>query len=141
MGAMPAPEAPEPTLNNPSWCVCGNCREMGSAEERECCKQLPAMCKSEAPGFDITILDRDVLRLAMLHRNDLIAEENLGPNATPAEINRAYRHAGYRQFILSKYGRLGQGVRRVIPSCCVWKIRDTFPDPNNQYKGWRASAN
>lgn len=90
--------------------------------------------KVRQPVLISAVLDREVLRVAMLHRNDLIAEENLGPNATQAEIHHAYRHAAYRQFILSQYGRSGQGVRRVISSCCVWKICNTFPNPNIQLR-------
>lgn len=124
-----------------NWCICSHCQPMSSQEENTCCGQNSNTCKSVAPGFDIVILDRQVLRLAMLHRNDLIADENLGPDASVGEVNRSYRHAAYRQFILSQYGRLGQGVRRVIPSCCVLRIRRQFPDPEGVYKGWKAINN
>jgi hypothetical protein len=37
---------------------------------------------------------------------------------------KANRQAAYCQYVFWKYGRLGNGVRKVITSCCVWAITD-----------------
>ena len=79
--------------------------------------------------MDLYILDANVLFLANQHRADILASDNPGDN-------RSLRHAAYRQYVLWQHGRLGQGVRRVIPSCVVRRIRNTFPDPLGQYTGF-----
>ena len=76
------------------------------------------------------ILDEGVLALARLYRRDVFAFED------DADVRKANRHQAYRQFILWSFGRLTAGDRRVVPSCCVWRIRDKFPDPFGQYTGF-----
>ena len=55
----------------------------------------------------------------------------------PGVEQRQFRHLAYRQFVLWQPGLLGVERRVVIASCCVWKIRDTFPDPRAHYTGFR----
>ena len=46
---------------------------------------------------------------------------------------RTLRLAAYRQFTWWVHTRLGKAVRKVIPSCAVWSIRDAFPEANYEY--------
>ncbi len=79
------------------------------------------------------ILQEGVLRLARRIWNELLAVADL---PDPGEDNRQFCHAAYQQFVAWQYGVLGAGHRVVIPSCCVWTIRDRFPDPHGQYGGF-----
>ena len=48
-----------------------------------------------------------------------------------------YRLLAYKNFTEWVYGRLGKGVRKVIPSCAVNLIRKTFPEGDGQYSGFQ----
>ena len=39
--------SPSPNTGSPSWCRCGNCREMPTELERKCCNCLPRNCVSQ----------------------------------------------------------------------------------------------
>ena len=86
--------------------------------------------------MDLFILEEGVLRLARRIWNDVRAEEDA---AEPGEANKQFRYAAYRQYVVWQHGALGEGRRVVIPSCCVWRIRDKYPDPFNQFKGFLPS--
>ena len=79
--------------------------------------------------MDLFILDPAVLAIANLYRADMLA-------AVQRHDNDARRHDAYRQFILWRHGRLGRGQRRVIPSCCVWRIRGEYPSADGTYTGF-----
>jgi hypothetical protein len=84
--------------------------------------------------MEFLIMDPYVIQIQQRYRNDIFALHAV----TIQDVNRANRHASYRQFVLWQVGKLGEGNRRTVPSCCVWRIRDTYPDPNNIYTGFRA---
>ena len=46
---------------------------------------------------------------------------------------RAMRYAAYKAYTWWIHNRLGKGVRKVIPSCALWKIRNKYPSPDNLY--------
>lgn len=103
---------------------------MPTEEERECCKQTPVNCISSQPDFDFIVLDPLVFLVARRYRQAILAA------GEGQDLNKSNRHAAYRQFILWWHGHLGAGNRRVIPCCCVWKIRDQYPDSFGQYRGF-----
>ena len=53
---------------------------------------------------------------------------------------RQSRLTAYRQFVcwMRKGEKLGKGNRAVIPSCAVLAIRNRFPEPNDNYTGFRS---
>lgn len=63
-----------------------------------------------------------MLVVTQMYRQDVLAL----PQEEDYNKGSGKRHAAYRQFVLWHHGRLGVGVRRVIPSCCVWAIRDNI---------------
>jgi hypothetical protein len=128
---QPEPPAadPEPAAAVP-WCICNHCRQMPTLIERKCC-QCRETCLAWRPEMDIAILNRTVLNLAINYHNDLMLEER------EEDENKCYRHQAYRQFVIWQHGRLGRGERRVLPSCVIWRIRDTFPDANGVYTGFK----
>lgn len=101
--------------------------------EKKCCGQDPTNCISQLPQMELYVLDAGGLRLARRIWNDVRARED---QPEPGEDNRQSRHAAYRQYVVWQFGALGRGNRIVIPSCCVWKIRDKYPDPFHQYVGF-----
>ena len=45
--------------------------------------------------------------------------------------NKSLRYAGYRQYTWWVHNRLCKGIRKVIPSCAIWAIRDAHPEYGN----------
>ena len=89
-------------------------------------------CVTLAQRFYKLCLDPDILQLCILNRADI--RNDPADNST-----RQFRKAAYRQFILDKYGYLGRGNRKVVPSCVVWKVHSRYPSPTGVYMGFRDS--
>ena len=118
----------EPHMNGPTWCICGNCKEMGNPTENVCCQKRKCITKYEE--FFSLCVNHMVLTLGILDSADTRAD--------PVDYSPAkYRKIAYRHYILWNYGYLGRGVRRVIPSCVVWAIRHWYPSPTGVYMGFR----
>ncbi|KAI8493458.1 hypothetical protein Bbelb_288550 [Branchiostoma belcheri] len=118
------------------WCRCGNCRQMPTVRECVCCHDLTEcedrgvpddiVCIVDDVNFNPCILNQDTLRMTMTNR------------ATIMKKTIDYRWEAYTNFTSWLHGGLGKDVRRVIPSCAVWAIRDRYPDGRDppQYRGF-----
>ncbi|XP_052281356.1 uncharacterized protein LOC127878869 [Dreissena polymorpha] len=124
------PPTPEPL--QPAWCTCGNCRAMATDLENVCCKCLPRNCVSTRAEIDRLVLDPQVLALGHTYYRAVLARQR----ERIEDAHKRNRHCAYRNFTLWRWGRLGAGVRRVIPSCCVLRIRAQYPSPTGQYVGY-----
>ena len=83
--------------------------------------------------MDCIITDPSTLSLQNNYRDDIYV---LGEDE---DHNKCLRHAAYRQFTLWRYQYFGANNRRIILSCCVWKIRYKFPSLVGNYTGFRAN--
>ncbi|XP_043920440.1 uncharacterized protein LOC122796034 [Protopterus annectens] len=132
--AIRQPSTTQSRHNVPEWCVCTNCRVMPTEVESVCCSYDPQDCISVLQEMQECVLPRSVLQIAHAYRTSVFGLPQ------EADENKRNRHTAYRQFTLWRYGRLGSRVRRPIPSCCIWRIRDKYPDPQGSYTGFRPST-
>lgn len=122
------PDHPPPRIQVP-FCVCSFCQEMPTDKERVCYREK-RLCRSRSLAFQNICLDSDNLVTAIRSLADTYV-------FTPVYDNRAMRHAAYRQYVMWIHGHLGKGNRKVIPSCCVWKIKKHYPSPDGHYTGYK----
>lgn len=120
------------------WCKCQKCKEEMREIDCLCCQEVAALnskfdaenmcCILESREFETLCLNESVLKnvLTGLHvsRGDYLED---------VCTNRSLRYASYKQFIWWIFKSLGKGNRRVIPSCVIWKIRNTYPESDGQY--------
>ena len=114
---------------SPEWCKCAHCQEMETIIENKCCGFKK--CVTTYRLFGKCCFDKDCLMLSIKAWVDMRADEhNLESNN--------YGKAEYQQFTLWKYGRLGKGNRRVLPSCVVWAVRREYHSRDGVYMGYKA---
>ena len=101
---------------------------MKNPVERVCCK-IPT-CVTTTEAFHDVVLNRNVLVVCIIDRSNYMSED---VSYEPSN----FRKAAYRQYTQYSYGYLGRGNRKTIPSCVVWRVRDQYPAPDNNYLGFR----
>ncbi|EDO40411.1 predicted protein [Nematostella vectensis] len=113
-----------------SSCKCGKRSKpcQNKQIENVCCGKRN--CESTKARFGKLCLDVEVLSLGIRSSADI-------RNDRHDSSARAFRKAGYRNYILDKHGYLGKGRRRVAPSCIVWQIRHHYPTRTGIYMGFR----
>ena len=121
---------------NTDWCICGCCKAMETESESFCCRDTNEVpdeyfeghkCITESDGFKMVCLAEPVLKTA------LSALNHFRGDSIETIDNKSFRFAGYKQYTFWIYNYLGKDIRKVIPSCSVWKIRDKFKSVNGIY--------
>ena len=89
----------EPPLedNNLPWCKCRRCRAIPTPQENVCCKNCS--CISTTEMFEIIVLNRDVISVAIVHRADVCSDES---RYEPSD----YQNTAYYQWTMWGYGYL-----------------------------------
>ena len=118
------------------------CFDEGAAPRRKL-TGLPCICEHKA--FYSVCLSRPVLRTALHSMREtrglryqsvkLDVDDTAEGSDDEDEVisNTSYRFGGYKQYTLWAHGKLGKSVRKVIPSCALWKIREKFSSETKEY--------
>ncbi|XP_064424371.1 P2X purinoceptor 7, partial [Latimeria chalumnae] len=114
----------------PPWCQCGNCHESSGFQEMLCCRKNSGPCITTSTMFSQFALSQTTLEFILLYNDPLL---DLHANRDKDML----RHCAYQQYIHWRFGGLEKENCAVIPSCCIWKIRETYPSLDGQYTGFR----
>lgn len=134
------------------WCKCNNCQVMQTRKEHICCRNHPAQrklsdnvttynsaspfnCLIEHPGFVLNCLTPEVV-----DESFKTYKHFYGRNICGSSLAARRRHTAYRNLSRFIYDVVGRGNRYILPSCCVSKIREVFPDSRGEYTGFRTSS-
>lgn len=126
-------------------CMCGKCGTMSAAEQK-CCSRYRKLqtvlgdtgkrCVTDVDYFATVCLDTHVLYAALI----TIAEYQADTTPQYGSLsNKSFRHAAYVQYVRLFYGRLGANRRLILPACVVTKVRNTFPETDGIYVGFKRS--
>jgi P2X purinoceptor 7 len=95
---------------------------------------LDKKCITEHEDFHSIMLLKNSLWTSLVQLHDTASRGLTNRNNV---ANKTYRYAAYRNFCWFVHTNLGKGVRRVIPSCVVKLIRQTFPSIDGEYVGFK----
>ncbi|XP_034027136.1 P2X purinoceptor 7 [Thalassophryne amazonica] len=121
--------SPDPRRACPAWCQCECCFPSAHPQEELCCRQSRGKCITTSAVFEQLVLRRPLLEITLLCQNPLSSPSLQGQTA-------ALRHCAYKRYISWRFGVLPGYAHPVIPSCCVWRIREDYPSPDGQYSGF-----
>ncbi|NXW02183.1 P2RX7 protein, partial [Fregetta grallaria] len=112
------------------WCCCGKCQPTQEYHEQLCCRRKKGQCITTSHWFQQLVLSSHTLKKALLYKDPFL-------DLTDGNINNQLRHLAYKQYVHWRFGSFDLEDRAVIPSCCRWKIRDTYPKAGNNYTGFK----
>ncbi|XP_033107345.1 P2X purinoceptor 7-like [Anneissia japonica] len=113
-------------------CIC--CNEVTKINEKMEKVDMKGECITHHPGFRDICLNEWVLQVAYL----AYRQQYGAMAALPHSNEEQYRHVAYRNLVRFCWGYLGRENRVVLPSCAVAKIRQQFPNPENDgYTGFQ----
>ncbi|NWU62649.1 P2RX7 protein, partial [Pterocles burchelli] len=111
------------------WCFCGKCQPTEKYHEQLCCRKKRGQCITTSPWFQQLVLSSHTLKKALLYKDPFL-------DVTDSNINNKLRHLAYKQYVHWRFGSFDLEDRAVIPSCCRWEIRNTYPKAGNNYTGF-----
>ncbi|NXG76695.1 P2RX7 protein, partial [Baryphthengus martii] len=112
------------------WCCCGKCRPAQEYHEQLCCRKKEGQCITTSRWFQQLVLSHHTLEKALLYKDPFL-------DLTEDNKNAWLRRCAYEQYVHWRFGSFDLEDRAVVPSCCRWKIRDTFPKAVNNYTGFK----
>ncbi|NXE72108.1 P2RX7 protein, partial [Cochlearius cochlearius] len=112
------------------WCCCGKCQPTQEYHEQLCCRRKYGQCITTSHGFQQLVLSSHTLKKALLYKDPFL-------DLNDRNINNQLRHLAYKQYIHWRFGSFDLEDRAIVPSCCRWKIRDTYPKEDNNYTGFK----
>ncbi|KAF1466011.1 P2X purinoceptor 7, partial [Megadyptes antipodes antipodes] len=112
------------------WCCCGKCQPTQKYREQLCCRRKKGQCITTSHWFQQLVLSSHTLKKALLYKDPFL-------DLTDGNMNNQLHHLAYKQYIYWRFGSFDLEDRAVIPGCCRWKIRDTYPKAVNHYTGFK----
>ncbi len=111
------------------WSNVKNYRFQETKEPFRCCGKENCVSLSERVN---KLLDPDILEIQIgIRHRDRMDNSELKPES--------FRFVAYRNLFILTYGRTRAKMeRKPLPSCLVMRVRSQFPDPDNQYTGFKA---
>ncbi|NWW87716.1 P2RX7 protein, partial [Rhynochetos jubatus] len=111
------------------WCCCGECQPTQKYHEQLCCRRKKGQCITTSIWFQQLVLSSQTLKKALLYKDPFL-------DLTDSNVNNRLRHLAYKKYVHWRFGSFDLEDRAVVPSCCRWRIRNTYPKAVNHYSGF-----